>query len=194
MRRLTATSGLVVLSALCGPGFAAELDLTLGEDSLRGEYVVPIGKEVADNVSTLDLGVWYQEDKNSDGLLAHAGIMIFGDTGAKKANIKAGVGARAVLLDTDPNVNGAALTLGGTVTGRVPDFNRLGGKLWLFYAPDVSAFGDLDSYFEYGVSVDYQLIRQAYVVGGFRQLRAGINDNGKFNIESGGFLGLRLVF
>lgn len=183
--------GLCAFSALVG---ASELDLTLGRDSLRGEFVTAVGPKVADNVPTLDLGLLYREDDDADGTLVHVGLLIFGDAGAPKANIQAGVGARGVLFDADPGLNGGALALGGTISARLPDFDRLGARLTVYYAPDVSAFGDLADYFEYGIGLDYQLIRQAFVVAGYRQIRLGISDAPRIDIESGGYAGLRLVF
>lgn len=192
LHRLVWVAGLGMATAVAG---AAELDLTLGRDSVRGEYIAAVGKPVADNVATLDAGVWYRDDdkRDSDAVLAHLGLLMLGDAGARKANVKAGVGARAVLFDASGGVDGAAITLGGMVSGRVPQLNRIGGRLWIYYAPDVSAFGDLENYFETGASLDYQLIRQAYVVAGYRRLRAGF-DSGSTNLESSGFIGLRMVF
>ncbi len=177
-----------------GSAQAAELDLTLGKDSVRGEYVAPIGTKRADNVATLDTGVLYSEDQDIDRILGHIGLMIFGDTGAQKANVKAGVGVRVIGFDVDGGAEGAAISLGGTMTGRLPEFNRLGGRAWAFYAPRVSSFSDLDGYLEYGVSLDYQLIRQAYIVVGYRKLEAELDAGGDADIESSGFFGLRMVF
>ena len=76
----------------------------------------------------------------------------------------------------------------------MPEFNRLGGRAWAFYAPTVSSFSDLDGYLEYGVSVDYQLIRQAFIVLGYRKLEAELDVGADAKIESSGFFGLRMVF
>ena len=173
---------------------ASELDITLGENSVRAEFVSPVGVKRADNVATLDAGLLYSEDNNVERMLGHVGLMIFGDTGAKKANVKAGVGVRLIGFDSDGGHEGAAISLGGTVAGRVPQFNRLGGRSWLFYAPGVSSFADIDGYLEYGLSIDYQLIRQAFIVAGYRKLKADLDPVGKAKIESSGFFGLRMVF
>ncbi|MGJ8671222.1 MAG: YfaZ family outer membrane protein [Oceanococcus sp.] len=190
IRKLILSFSLLGSSAL----HAAELDLTLGNDSVRGEYVAAVGTKRADNVAALDAGVLYSEDQNRDRILGHVGLMIFGDTGAKKANVKAGVGVRVVVFDADGLDESAAISLGGTLTGRVPDFNRLGGRAWAFYAPGVSSFSDLDGYLEYGASLDYQLIRQAFIVVGYRKLEAELEAGGDVRIESSGFFGLRMVF
>lgn len=172
---------------------AAQLDITLGNDSLRAEYLTPMGEKVADNVATLDFGFLYSEEDDVDRTLAHAGLLIYGDTGARKANVQAGLGARLVLLDADPSISGAAIALGGMVNGQIPQVSRLGGRAWLFYAPDVSSFDDLDGFMEYGASLDYQLIRQAYLMAGYRKLRGDFGRS-KGDVESSGFLGLRLLF
>ncbi len=185
---------VLLTAALTLPAQAAELDITLGNDSIRGEYVAPMGRKVADNVSTLDLGVLYNEESNADLLLGHLGLMIYGDTGARKANVQAGLGGRAILLDADGGYSGLAIALGGMVNGRVPDFNHLGGKVWLFYAPDVAAFDDIDGYLEYGVGIDYQLIRQASLIAGYRKLEAENDGPGEVDLESGAYFGLKFVF
>lgn len=182
------------LAALATPALSASLDISFGEDSIRGEYAMAVGPQRADSVTSLDVGALYQDESGSDALLGHVGLMILGDTGAPKANIKAGVGGRAVFLDSDSGITGAAIALGGTLDGRVPDFNRIGGRAWLFYAPSVSAFDDIDKYIEFGVSVDYQLIRQASVVLGYRKLEAGLDGGPDVEIEDSAFIGLRMVF
>lgn len=173
---------------------AAELDLTLGNESVRGEYLAPVSAKRADNVATLDMGLLYNEDQGVDRLLGHAGLLIFGDTGAPKANVKAGVGVRVAGFDSDGGIDGLAISLGGAMTGRVPAFNRLGGRVWAWYAPSVSAFSDIDGYLEWGVSIDYQLIRQAFIVAGYRDIEVDLDPVGTADVESSGFFGLRMVF
>lgn len=182
------------IALTCHVAHAAELEITLGNESVRGAYLQPVGTKRADNVATFDAGLLYNEENDEDRLLGHVGLLIFGDTGAAKANIQAGVGVRGVAFDADGGTEGAALSLGGAVNGRVPQFNRLGGRVWAWYAPSVAAFSDLDGYLEWGISIDYQLIRQAYITAGYRDIEVGLDNGPDAEVEEGAFFGLRMVF
>lgn len=184
------------LAALCvSQANASELRLSFGESSLRGEYLQAIGQPVGDSATTLQAGLLYVEEDDSDGTLGHLGMLIFGDAGARKAIIQAGIGGRVYLLSTDPDLNGAALAMGGAVNGRVPGIDRLGGFSSIWYSPKVSAFGDLDGSFEFNIGIEYQLLRQAALSVGWRQVRFKLRDlNRSFDFEDSAFVGFKFLF
>ncbi len=183
-------------AALCfSSANASELRISFGESSLRGEYLQAVGKPVGDSATTLQAGALYVEDGDDDGTLGHLGLVIFGDAGARKAIVQAGIGGRIYLLSTDPDINGAALAMGGSVNGRVPGIDRLGGFGSIWYAPNVSAFGDLDSTFEINLGIEYQLLRQAALSVGWRQIRFKLHDtNRSFDFEDSAFVGFKFLF
>ncbi len=184
------------VAALCvSHASASELRISFGESSLLAEYLQPLGQPVGDSATTVQAGALYVEEGDSDGTLGHLGLVMFGDAGARKAIIQAGIGGRIYLLSTDPDLNGAALAMGGSVNGRIPGIDRLGafGSVW--YSPNVSAFGDLDSTFEINLGVDYQLLRQAALSIGWRKISFQLKDvDRSLDFEDSAFVGFKFLF
>lgn len=185
------------LAALClsAPAQAAELRISFGEESLRAEYLAPLSQPVADSAPTLQAGALYRENDETDGSLLHAGVVIYGDAGSKSAIVQAGIGGRLYGLSTDPDLNGGALAMGGSVLGRIPNYDRFGAFVDLWFAPQVSSFGELDRVLEINLGVEYQLLRQAALGLGWRRIEfkaAGISGTQEF--EDSAFLAFKFLF
>ena len=150
--------------------------INLNNKALRAEFSGPISAMKAQ----YSIGGLFakREERTTQ---AHAALLVTGDAGAREANVQAGVGLRAVVLDTDvrlataPNsvhsVRGGALGVGGMVDARIPAYNRIGGGAYLYWAPSVSSFGDVDGHFEYGLNAGYQILRNATLYAGYRQVK-----------------------
>lgn len=192
-----AFAALCVSQLLSFSAFASELRISFGEHSLRGEYLQAVGKAVADSAPTLQAGLLYHENDEADGTLGHLGLVIYGDAGAKNAIVQVGLGGRVFLLSTDyaKNANGLALAMGGALAGRMPGIDRLGAFAGLWYAPQVSAFGDLDSAFEANFGIEYQLLRQAAISAGWRHIEFKVADfKRSLELESTAYVGFKFLF
>lgn len=192
-----AFAALCVSQAPVSSAAASELRISFGDSSLRGEYLQAIGKAVADSAPTLQAGVLYHEKDNADGTLGHLGLVIYGDAGARNAIVQVGIGGRVFLLSTDyaDDSKGVALAMGGALAGRLPGIDRLGvfGGLW--FAPQVSSFGDIDNAFEANIGVEYQLLRQAAISAGWRHIKFKIADyKQSLELESSAFVGFKFLF
>lgn len=190
MKRLLA----VLCMTLAAPLVLAEtIDVNLSSKALRGVFSGPLSSVFPRVGGVYDMGVLIGEEDNRNVKQAHAGVLVTGDAGARDANVTAGLGGRIALLDAE-QVSGGALALGGQVEARVPAFNRLGAMVYIYGAPRASSFGDLDGYLEYAASVDYQVLRQASIYLGYRQLKLDVQGAGTVTADNGLHLGLRLNF
>lgn len=171
-----------------------DLDLNLSSDAIRGEFAFDVGG-LPNNNAKVAIGGLFSEDLEPEDLTAiHAGLLVTGDTGARDALVEAGLGVRIVALDVADSLNGAAIALGGEVDARLPAFNRIGVSGYVYYAPDVSSFSDINQYIEYAFDANYEIIRNAFVYLGYRQVRLDIDEAGDFTADTGLHAGFRLRF
>ena len=173
---------------------AQGLDLNLSSDAIRGEFAFDIGA-LPNNNAKVAIGGLFSEDLDPEELTAiHAGLLVTGDTGAREALVEAGLGVRLVALDVADSLNGAAIALGGEVDARLPAYNRIGVSGSVYFAPDVSSFSDINQYIEYAFDANYEIIRNAFVYLGYRQVRLDIDPVGDFTADTGAHVGFRLKF
>ena len=76
----------------------------------------------------------------------------------------------------------------------LPNFNRLGITAYGWYAPKIISFGDFDQNTEFGVMLDYEVIRDAALFVGYREIRFELDDAGEDKVDDSIIAGLRLEF
>lgn len=172
---------------------AETLDINLSNKALRGSFSGPLSSVFPRVGGIYELGALIGDEDDRKVRQGHLGILVSGDAGARQANVTAGLGGRIALLDAEQD-SGGALALGGQLEARVPAFNRIGVIAYVYGAPRASAFGDLDGYLEYAAAVDYQVLREASIYVGYRQLKLDLEDFGTVTADTGLHLGLRLNF
>lgn len=122
-------------------------------------------------------------------LVTTGGLGVNGATGS--------VGLRGFYGNRE-HFSGGGLALGGRVSYYFPAYNRIGLSGGLWYAPNILTGGDFQHYFQYGIDVDYQLLRQATVYAGYRRLDLPISGPAgsvRADAPSQGFhLGIRIEF
>lgn len=194
MKRLFAA----FLIAAAAPAAQAEIfDLAIGDNAFRGTIAGPLAR-VFDNANgQYDIGVLIKPKTDDDLLQIHTGVLLTGDAGATDVDVAAGLGIRAVYTGIDHD-SGGAVALGGQVEGRMPSMNRLGLTGYAYYAPEVTSFGDVNDYREFGVAMDYEVIRGGSIYVGYRSitesfdLLQGYKDD--VEVEDGAHIGFRLKF
>lgn len=191
MKRILITL-LLGLAAI--PASAEMVDINIASHSARLTVQGPVSRLGIDAKGVYDIGLLSHRDSPEKLFQSHAGLLLSGDVGAKEAAIQAGVGARFMIEDTNAASAGSALAIGGQVEGRVPQLVRLGFLAQIYGAPSATSFSDLDSYIEYALAVDYQIIRQASAYVGFRNVQYKINNSTSTTVDTGFHVGVRLNF
>ena len=163
-------------------------DINLNDDAARAALFLRAG-----NPKLLaDLG-WLHHQTRGD--VIHVGIHLVDEASDGKDPLQAGLGVRFVY--TQPNialVDGGALALGGFVRYTLPNANRFNVGGYLYYAPDVVSFGDVQEYYEVGARVGYNVVRDADVYLGVRSTKADYGGPGRFSFDSGLHIGFEIRF
>lgn len=195
--------GLFTLAAMTATGAAcaeSTLDLNLNSNTARLSFKTPI----TPTGLYANAGYLYNSDR---GDVINAGIHLIGDAGVGPNPLHAGLGGQFYYINPDfPDLPGPgdgpldfdsdageALAVGGFLQYQLPDYNRIGFGAHIYYAPGVIAFGGLDRFLEYGVRADYQVLRNANVYIGYRQVKADFGAD-FYNMDSGFHIGMQLNF
>ncbi len=167
------------------------LDINLTSDSVRLGFAWRLG-----NPNYLaDVGWLYDED---DGDVIHASFHLVDAAAAPGTPLQAGLGLRLVHSRPDPGLvgDGTALALGGFARYTLPKANRFNIGGYLYYAPNVTSFGDKEEYLEVGVRAGYNVIRDADIYIGLRRIEAKYKApfDDRFTFDSGVNVGFEFRF
>lgn len=188
--RLCSAAFAAVLTAVSGTAAAGTLDLNLSSDAVRFGASLP----VTDTGLEVD-GDWLHEEDNGD--ILGAGLHLVDEAQPRRGALTVGVGGKVFYVDGDDGYDGAALAAGGRFRYTWPSFNRFGVGGQLYYAPSVTAGGDLDSYLEGAIRAEYLVLKNANAYLGLRTVRVGVDQGGNDDtetFESGLHAGIRLAF
>ncbi|HET8802348.1 MAG TPA: YfaZ family outer membrane protein [Marinobacter sp.] len=179
---------VMVLSLAAAPAFAGDVDLSLTNDSVKGQV------NFFGTNNDLQLGTGYTYHEGS----RHIGNVDFhaqGRTALGNLPTTAGIGIRSIFWEDD-RVDGGAVGLGGYATvniPRVPGLSLTGG---LHYAPSILSFGDSDDMTSLELRGSYRVIRNAEVFAGYRYLNTELDSpfRGDVNLDEGVMAGMKIFF
>ena len=179
---------IFLLTALAASvAHAHTFDLAINQDAVGLDFTTQIPK------SELNLGGGLlHHEENGDAYYISAFVA---DNVNKQSGLLAGLGARYYFIDIDEtDQDGTALGLGGFINWDIPGVPNLSLRGDFYYAPDVLSFGEIETYGEASVRVQYRLIEQAWVHGGYRRAKASPEEGRDTNIDEGGFVGILVWF
>ena len=87
-----------------------------------------------------------------------------------------------------------AIAVGGKIHYAPPALRGVGFGANAYYAPKVTSFSDAEGFTEYNLLVDYQLMPQALLYLGYREIRTDIENAGWVDVDDGGYLGVQFRF
>lgn len=181
-------AGLVLLGATSTTALADNIDVNLRNDAIRANYAMELN-----NSLSADFGFLYNEDeKQLDDIMYHAGLLVSGENWSEQGTFDISLGGRFIY--TAPGtLDLSAVALGGEL--RFSPVHRLGIGGAVYYAPSVTSLMDADGYSEFSVKLDYQLLPQAFVYVGYRNIEVDIEE-GPNNVEldEGVHAGFKLLF
>jgi len=186
-RTLCAALGLALGSLLTpAAASAGDLDFDLSNSAARFDFRFP----VTQTGLHADVGILHHED---DGDMIFGGLQLVGDAGGGAEAFTVGLGVRAVTLDAN-GVDGSAVAIGGFFDYVQPDYNRFAFGGYAYIAPAVTSFGDMERYLEYGLRVEYRVMKQASLYLGYRDVSADFIGGVEATIDQGLHAGISLEF
>ena len=162
-----------------GHAVAARFDATMGQPSTGGQ-------------GDFEAGGLFHNGNGENFKEGYAGLKIMGDMGTSPVKVEASLGLRGLYLDgEDASGESVALTAGADV--RLPQIDRLVFSVSGLYSPDPLSFGDVKEYAELNLDVGYEVLHNARIYAGYRNVGVDFGD-GRHTVDNGFLGGLRLTF
>ncbi|KEF31616.1 MAG: hypothetical protein EP339_12090 [Gammaproteobacteria bacterium] len=179
---------LMILSLTAAPAFAGDVDLSLTDDSVKGQV------NFFGNNNDIQLGTGYTYHEGGLDIL-NVDFHAQGRTAIGNLPTTAGIGMRGLAWDAD-NADGGAIGLGGFGTVNIPDVPGLSFTGALHYAPDILSFGDSEDLTSLELRGSYRVIRNAEVFAGYRYLNTDLDyaGAGDVNLDEGVMAGMKIFF
>lgn len=186
--RLFLVTGLVVGFASVASANNDVGSLDINDDAARIFYAHPIG----DRKIRLD-GAWLHHQDRGDVL--GVGFHVTGNAATASRPINAGLGVRAEFFSADKsNADGQALAVGAFFDGKLPTYDRIGFGGYLYFAPDVLAFGDAEQFTAVSLYGSYSILRNAELYLGVRNVKADFEGFPDVTFDTGLHIGILLNF
>ncbi len=192
IKRLGSALGLMLMAS-AGTAQAEIVDFSVGDNSFRLAVYGPLSRVIDDTKGQYDVGVVLRPETSDDLLVVHTGVLLTGDAGIRDLDVAAGLGLRAVYIGRDDD-SGGAVALGGQVETRFPGYERLGFSVYGYFAPEVTSFGQVEKYHELGVGLDYQVLKDASLYLGYREIKTDIAEFSGIRADDSVHIGVRLSF
>eukprot|EP00163_Fabomonas_tropica_P004165 TRINITY_DN13683_c0_g1_i1.p3 TRINITY_DN13683_c0_g1~~TRINITY_DN13683_c0_g1_i1.p3 ORF type:complete len:187 (+),score=44.91 TRINITY_DN13683_c0_g1_i1:634-1194(+) len=179
---------LMVLSLAAAPAFAGDVDLSLTDDSVKGQV------NFFGNDNDIQLGTGYTYHEGGLDIL-NVDFHAQGRTAIGNLPTTAGIGMRGLAWDAN-RLEGGAIGLGGFGTVNIPDVPGLSFTGALHYAPSILSFGDSDDLTSLELRANYRVIRNAEVFAGYRYLNTDLDVRGAgdVDLDEGIMAGMKIFF
>lgn len=191
-RRISAITVVLAGITLPAASFAQSLDVNLNDDTGQATVSMPLSLGGFGR-SSWDAGFLYHEANNSDNWAVSLGAVVQGAAGGDAPGLEFGAGMRIYVVDTGQK-DVTAVPLGLQVRYAPPAFSRFFGELDGYYAPDIVTFNDGKDFFAGQVRLGYEILPEAEIYVGYRNIEAGIKKQQDATVAEGGFLGLKIIF
>lgn len=193
LSRIRVLSALIATApALIGSASAQSLDINLNQDSARFIYSSLVGGSNYGRTE-LSAGFLYNE---SDNVLFDLGLQVIDVAGSKTPGLEIGVGPRAYYVTSDEyDAAGVAVALGGNLRYKLAQAPRMAFHGTAYYAPSITSTLDVESLFESGLRISYEMLPTANVYLGYRRIRVDLGKPvNSITIDKGAIFGMKFVF
>lgn len=179
---------LVFLFTAIGPlaAHADSLDINVHDEAMRMSYGLAFDRQQS---TIMEAGALFREATDT---AYHLGLLTTGGNWSRSGTFDIGVGARLFAIFPDEIGDFTALGLGGRV--RYSPVRRVGIGAHIYHAPRIMTFMDGERYNEWGIRLDYQLLPQAYIYLGYRNIELDFEFVEDVEIEDAGHFGMKILF
>lgn len=190
---------LLVLVLVLGAGgvaasqsaMARAIDFNLNDDVAMFRYIAFDGRAGGFGKREMDIGLLYTTDNDYVGMF---GAQVIAEAGSATPGLDAGIGFKIFGARSD-RADIYALSIGGQLRYALPPHRRAVVGVEGYYAPRVVTFSDGDNFSYATAYIGYELLPQALIYLGYRDIRARLEQGlGTRKIENGGHFGVRFEF
>lgn len=184
--------GLFLLGTASTVASADNIDVNLHDKAIRASYTKQL-KDSGQAGLSAEFGLLYSEDRNKlNDTLYHLGLHVSGENWSQSGTFDISLGGRFYYASPG-NTQLGALAFGGDI--RFSPAHRFGIGAHAYIAPSITSFMDANRFEELGGRVDYQLLPQAFVYLGYRQIKVDINNGPSgVKLEDNAHVGFKLLF
>lgn len=181
----------LIAAVICGiasQAHATTVDVALSDDNARFSLSSFVSG-FSEGRTIMNTSYFYNTDNDN---IVDVGLHMIDVVGSKTPGLQVGVGFQAYYSHLTDH-KGLALSLGGIISYRAPQLQRVNFVLHGHHAPSITSYMDTDKLSEYGVSIEYSLLPQADVYIGYRSIEITDQDL-TLNMDDSGHIGLRITF
>lgn len=182
---------IVALAIAAAPAtaFAQALDVNVRDSALWARYSSIVSEQRFGQLDA-DGTVFFGE--NSRRAIG-AGLHVVDNAYTHETPVYVGLGARLLWVDGGVG-SGTVLAFGGHGRMTLPDADRISLGGYAYAAPDITAFGRANGYYEIAARGEYHLLESAWLYLGYRYMRAKFKRVPTLTMDSGIHLGMRFSF
>lgn len=185
---------IVALSLLtfASTAIADTIDLNLRNSSAQVQYSSAMGRNALGK-SELHFGALYSDADNANNTYGDLGIAVKDEIGSKAPGFSAGIGIKALASHTQGTTE-SAVAIGGLIAYSPPSLTRMSLVGQLYFAPNITTFGDANRYGEALAQLEFEVIPNAAAYIGYRKIQFDLNSGSNATVDEGAYIGVRMSF
>jgi len=169
---------------------AFDLEIALSGDSANIE-VQTESEGFGFSGSDLNAGLFFNDD---DDFAISAGLLVDG-TPAGDQPFTYGLGGKIYYINVDtPDADATAIALGAGVKYHIPAKMPMAVGGDLYFAPNITAFGDADRLLDVRVRFEIDVLPNATAFVGYRKFEIELDEGGDVELDDDAHLGIRFQF
>lgn len=194
VRKLVLIGLISMVSTAFNAVQAAGLDISLGDETAQFVYLFDSDSQIGIGGADIGAGVFFNEQ---DDYLFNFSVLVMGHSAGRNRALQLGAGAKAYAgeLDIPVQESVAAVAVGGKVSYIFPASMPMALSAELFYAPDITSFGDNESLTELLLRLEIEVAPTTRFYIGYRNLETEFENSGiDYELDDDGHVGVRFSF
>jgi hypothetical protein len=182
----------ISLLTLATTAMADTIDLNLRNSSAQVQYSSPTGR-AALGKTELHFGALYSDANNAHNTYVDVGMVVKDEVGSKAPGWSVGIGIKGLAAHTE-GTNEQGVALGGLLRYAPPTLPRMSLVGQLYFAPNITTFGDANRYGEAVAQLEFEVIPNAAAYIGYRDIKFDLNNGSSATVDDGAYIGVRMSF
>ena len=170
--------------------YAVDLELAFSDETANIE-VQTDSENFGFSGSDLSAALFFNDE---DDFAISAGLLVDG-TPAGDQPFTYGLGGKIYYIDADvPNATTTAIALGVGIKFHIPARMPMAVGGDIYFAPDITAFGDADSLLDFRIRFEMDVLPNATAFAGYRRFEIDLDQGGDYELDDNPHIGIRFQF